>query len=77
MRDFDTIRVGADNSPFVKVKHIRVVVLLLMVFVLLVTHATTAAAAAQPVEVRVNAPEYVAGGAKFDVTVDVYFSPVL
>jgi parallel beta-helix repeat protein len=47
---------------------VRVVVLLLMAFVL--THAA-AAAAAKPVEVRVNAPEYVAEGAKFDVTVDV------
>ena len=47
---------------------VRVVVLLLMAFVLM--HAA-AAAAAKPVEVRVNAPEYVAEGAKFDVTVDV------
>jgi iron complex transport system permease protein len=27
LRDFDTIRVGADNSPFVKVKHIRTVLM--------------------------------------------------
>ena len=61
---------GKDRGMVLKLPTMRGIVVLLvsMTFVLVLL---VAPAAAQPVEVRVNAPEYVEEGGTFDVTIDV------